>query len=109
MRVRVCVCVCTQSYLTLCDPMHWDPLSMELSHQAILSMGLSQQECCSGLPFPSPGDLPHPGIRHESPALQTDSLKLSHLGSPEVALEDQECLPVLVFLPGSLPLHLWQE
>ena len=38
-----------------------------------LSVGLSRQEYWSGLPFPSPGDLPNPGIEPESPALQVDS------------------------------------
>ena len=38
------------------------------------SMGFSRQEYWSGLPFPSPGDLPNPGIKSRSPALQTDSL-----------------------------------
>jgi len=42
--------------------------------QAPLSMGFSRQEYCSGLPFPSPGDLPDPGIKPRSPALQADSL-----------------------------------
>ena len=42
--------------------------------QAPLSMGLSRQECWSGLPFPSPGDLPDPGIEPGSPTLQADSL-----------------------------------
>ena len=42
--------------------------------QAPLSMGFSRQECWSGLPFPSPGDLPDPGIEHGSPALQADAL-----------------------------------
>ena len=42
--------------------------------QAPLSMGFSRQEYWSGLPFPSPGDLPDPGIRPESAALQADSL-----------------------------------
>ena len=37
--------------------------------QASLSMGFSRQEYWSGLPFPSPGDLPHPGIEPKSPAL----------------------------------------
>ena len=37
-------------------------------------MGFSTQEYWSGLPFPSPGDLPHPGIEPGSPALQADSL-----------------------------------
>ena len=45
-------------------------------------MGFSRQEYWSGLPFPSPGDLPDPGIKLTSPALQGDSLPLSHLGSP---------------------------
>ena len=38
-----------------------------------LSMGFSRQEYWSGLPFPSPGDLPSPGIEPRSPALQADS------------------------------------
>ena len=42
--------------------------------QAPLSMGFSRQECWSGLPFPSPGDLPDPGIGPRSPALQADAL-----------------------------------
>ena len=37
-------------------------------------MGFSRQEYCSGLPFPSPGDLPDPGIEPGSPALQADAL-----------------------------------
>ena len=43
-------------------------------HQASLSMGFSRQEYWSGLPFPSPGDLPDPGIEPRSPALQADAL-----------------------------------
>ena len=42
--------------------------------QAPLSMGFSSQEYWSGLPFPSPGDLPNPGIQPGSPALYTDAL-----------------------------------
>ena len=42
--------------------------------QALLSMGSSRQEYWSRLPFPSPGDLPNPGIKPRSPALQADSL-----------------------------------
>ena len=45
-----------------------------IAHQAPLSMGFSRQEYWSGLPFPSPGDLPNPGIEPRSPALQADSL-----------------------------------
>ena len=42
--------------------------------QAPLSMGFSTQEYWSGLPFPSPEDLPNPGIKPGSPALQADAL-----------------------------------
>ena len=45
-----------------------------VAHQAPLSMGFSRQEYWSGLPFPSPEDLPDPGIEPRSPALQTDAL-----------------------------------
>ena len=41
---------------------------------ALLSMGFSRQEYWTGLPFPSPGALPNPGIESRSPALQADSL-----------------------------------
>ena len=47
-------------------------------------MGFSPQEYRSALPFPSPGDLPDPGIKPASPTL-TDSLPLSHLGNFVVA------------------------
>ena len=43
--------------------------------------GISQQGYWIGLLFPSPGDLPNPGIKPESPALKADSLPLSHQGS----------------------------
>ena len=45
-----------------------------VAHQALLSMGFSRQEYWSGLPFPSSGDLPDPGIKPRSPALQADAL-----------------------------------
>ena len=45
-----------------------------VAHQAPLSMEFFRQEYWSGLPFPSPGDLPNPGIEPGSPALQTDAL-----------------------------------
>ena len=53
---------------------------------AALSLGLSRQEYWSGLPCPSPGDLPKPGIEPISPALQADSLLLSPQGSPMLKL-----------------------
>ena len=57
--------------------------------QAPLSMGFSRQEYCSGLPCPPPADLTNPGIEPRSPvvpALQVDSLPLSHWGSPFTVL-----------------------
>ena len=51
-----------------------------VAHQGPLSVGFSRQEYWSGLPFPSPGDLPDPGIEPESPALQTDCLPSESLG-----------------------------
>ena len=45
-----------------------------VAHQAPLSIEFSSQEYWSELPFTSPGDLPNPGIKHRSPALQEDSL-----------------------------------
>ena len=45
-----------------------------VARQPPLSMGFSRQEYCSGLPFPSPGDLPNPGIEPGSPAFQAESL-----------------------------------
>ena len=40
-----------------------------VAHQSLLSIGFSRQEYWSGLPFPSPGDLPDPGIKPTSPVL----------------------------------------
>ena len=57
-----------------------------IAHQAPLSMGFSRQEYWSGLPFPSPGDLPNPGIKPGSPALQADSLPTELRGKPFVYL-----------------------
>ena len=46
-------------------------------------MGFSRQEYWSGLPFPSPGDLPDPGIEPRSPALQAEALTSEPPGSPK--------------------------
>ena len=45
-----------------------------VAYQSPPSMGFSRQEYWSGLPFPSPGDLPNPGIEPGSPAFQADTL-----------------------------------
>ena len=53
-----------------------------VAYQASLSMGFSRQEYWSGLPFPSPGDLPDPGIEPGSPALEADALTSESPGKP---------------------------
>ena len=64
--ITICVYVLvTQLCLTLCNPMNCSPPG---------SMGFSKQEYWTGLPCPSPGDLPDPEIEPGSPALQADSL-----------------------------------
>ena len=52
------------------------------AHQASPSLGFSRQKHWSGLPFPSPGDLPDSGIEPRSPALQADSLPFELPGIP---------------------------
>ena len=48
-----------------------------------MAMEFSRQEYWSGEPFPSPGDLPNPGIKPRSPALQADSLPIEPPGEPK--------------------------
>ena len=69
-----------QSCLTLCDPTDWSlrGFSVHRILQARIlewaSTGFSRQEYWSGLPFPSPGDLPDPGIEPGSATLEADAL-----------------------------------
>ena len=56
---------------------------MTVAYQAPLSMEFTRQEYWSGLPFPSPGDLPDPGIEPRSPALQADALPSELPGKPQ--------------------------
>ena len=60
-----------QSCATLCNSMDWN------------SMEFSRPDYWSGQPFPSPGNLPNPGIEPQSPALQADSLPAKTQGKPE--------------------------
>ena len=53
-----------------------------VAYQAPPSMEFSRQEYWSGLPLPSPGDLPNPGIERGSPALQEDALPSEPPGKP---------------------------
>ena len=58
-----------------------------IAYQAPLSVGFSKQEYCSGLPFPSPGDLPNPGIEPGSPTLEADALTSEPPGKPKVKIK----------------------
>ena len=69
-----CCCSVTKLCLTLCNP--WT-----VAHQAPLSRGFLRQEYWSGLPFPSPGDPPFPGIELSFPAL-TDRFTAESPGEP---------------------------
>ena len=60
-------------------------ISWTVTHQAPLSMEFSRQEYWSGLPFPTPGDLPDPGIEPGSPELQADSLLSEPPGKPRLS------------------------
>ena len=64
-----------QLCLTPCNPMDYRPPGSSVH-------GILQQEDWSGVPFPSPGDLPNPGIEPKSPALQVDSLSPELPGKP---------------------------
>ena len=78
-----CMCVCihiklvlvAESCPTLCDAVDRSPTRLLCPWES------PRQEHWSGLPFPSPGDLPDPGSEPRSPVLQADSLPVSHLGS----------------------------
>ena len=66
--------------LLSCVPLFATPWTV--AYQAPPSMGFSRQECWSGLPFPSPGNLPDPGIEPRSPMLQADALLSEPPGKP---------------------------
>ena len=76
-----------------------------ITHQAPLSMGSSRQEYWSGLLFPPPGDLPHPGIEPRSPVLQADSLPFEPPGEPEFVIM-LLLFYVLVFFLARRPLGI---
>ena len=83
-----------------------------IAHQYLLSTRFSRQEYWSVLPFPSPGDLPKPGIKCASPALQVDSSTLGHQGGPQEGYQYSSvtqlcptlCNPMNPSTPG-LPVH----
>ena len=92
--------------------------SWMVAYQAPPTMGFSRQEYWSGVPFPSPGDLPNPGIKAGSPALQTRRFTvwatrealfvtpwtIAHQASPSMEFSRHEYWSRLPFhSPGDLP------
>ena len=75
---------------------------MNYSHQASLSMEFSRQEYWSGLPIPSPGNLPVPGIEPLSPTLQADSSSFEPPAAAAAKLL-QLCLTLCDPIDGSPP------
>ena len=86
------------------------------AHQAPLSMRFSRQGYWSGLPFPSPGDIPNPGIEPGSPALQADSLLTELQGfkiinifslnvSKTLSKGEFTFLSIPLFKKGTIPTH----
>ena len=80
----------TKSCLTLATP--WT-----VACQAPVSMGFSRQEYWSGLPFSSPGDLPDPGIKPRTPALQADCLPTELRGKPIFTYVFSEAHPFFIW------------
>ena len=72
MKVKVLV---AQSCLTLCNPVDCSPPGSSVH-------GILQARILERVAIPSPGDLPNPGIKPRSPALQADSLPAEPLGKP---------------------------
>ena len=79
--------------VNLLSPVQLFETPWTVAHQVPPSMGFSRQEYWSGLPFPSPGDLPKPGMEPRSPTLQAEALTSEPLRKPTNA-------------EGSLKLHL---
>ena len=76
--VASCLILEKWSFLVVCDSLR----SHRLTYQATLSVEFSRQEYWSGLPFPSPGNLPDPRIEPRSPTLQADALLSEPPGKP---------------------------
>ena len=80
---RCCCCSVIKSCPALCDPVHCSPPGSSVRV-------VSQQEYWSGLPFPSPGELPHSGIEPVSPALTGGFFTAERPGNPGGAFASME-------------------
>ena len=89
------VCACVRAQSLSCVQLFATPWT--IASQAPLSMEFSKQECCSGLPFPPPGDLPNPGIElasPTSPALAGGFFSTMPPGEPHVLLIKYIRIPI---------------
>ena len=97
-----CICVLSCVWLFATS---WTP-----AFQASLSMEFSTQEYWNGLPFPTPGDLPDPGIKSVSPALadRFGFFTMSHLGRPSPKVRGTKIMYVVITLIShSLKISSW--
>ena len=78
--------------------------SWTVAYQASPSVGFSRQEYWSGLPFPSPGDPPDPGIEPRSPTLQADALPSEPPGKPSKCFRPHHILEATKFLTDEKPV-----
>ena len=80
------LCAVTLSFMLFSPKLMSESLAIPwtIAFQAPLSMGFPRQEYWSGLPFPSPGDLPRPGIEPTSPALAARFFTTEPPGKPKV-------------------------
>ena len=97
----VCMCVCVFSHVWLFGT-PWT-----VACQVSLSMEFSRQKYWSGLPFPTPGNLPDPVIKSMFPALQADSLPLTPSGRP-ISYTDQCSFSSILLTSLSLSLYFFE-
>ena len=95
-QIRIGMRVCYDASV-MCD----SATPWTVAHQSPPSMGFSRQDYWSGLPFPSPGDPPDPGIEPRSPALQADALQ--KLFASQFSSVAQSCLTLCDPMDCSLP------
>ena len=89
-------CLVAKLFLTAVTP-------CPVAHQAPLSMGFPRPKYQSGLPFPSPGDLPNPGIQPGFSALQANSLPIEPPGEPNQYQGEVPILFLSIFRETKLP------
>ena len=95
--------ICQMSYSIVCAMLSCSVMSDSLwpwtvAHRLLCPWGFSRQECWSGFPCPPSGNLPNPGIRPRSPALQANSLPFEPPGKLILQFQYPQCTGCQVFL-----------